>query len=82
MMTRYHKIIDCWTYNVQSVLEAMPLHASDLFHLTVDLCGFHLIPIMHGEEPTGWDCLDSLDAQAGEFLRISLEQDAYWYGIA
>ena len=79
-MTRYHKLIDFCSYNIETVFDEMPHNAESVYHLTVDLLGFRLIPIMNGEEPTGWDRIDELQAQARDFLKAVLDQAAYWYG--
>lgn len=79
-MTRYHKPIDFCSYNIETVFDEMPHNAESVYHLTVDLLGFRLIPIMNGEEPTGWDRIDELQAQARDFLKAVLDQAAYWYG--
>lgn len=68
-MTRYHKPIDFCSYNIETVFDEMPHNAESVYHLTVDLLGFRLIPIMNGEEPTGWDRIDELQAQARDFLK-------------
>jgi hypothetical protein len=79
-MTRYHKPIDFCSYNIETVFDEMPLNAESVYHLTVDLLGFRLIPIMNGEEPTSWDQIDELEVQARDCLKAVLDQDAYWYG--
>lgn len=79
-MTRYHQPIEFNSYNIETVFDEMPLNAESVYHLTVDLLGFRLIPIMNGEEPTGWDRIDELQAQARDFLKAVLDQTAYWYG--
>lgn len=80
MMTRYHKPICFLSYNVETVFDEMPLNAESVYHLTVDSLGYYLIPIMNGEEPTGWDRIDELEIQARDFLKAVLDQAAYWYG--
>ena len=69
-MTRYHKPIDFCSYNIETVFDEMPLNAESVYHLTVDLLGFRLIPIMNGEEPTSWDQIDELEVQARDCLLV------------
>ena len=68
-MTRYHKPIDFCSYNIETVFDEMPLNAESVYHLTADLLGFRLIPIMNGEEPTSWDQIDELEVQARDCLK-------------